>query len=123
MTGGFGENNYTKPYNSRENFSRNLKRLMDIRQCSEADVCRYTEKSSATISDWVNGKKFPRTDSLEKLARFFNVSVFELVCENNGDEERLLRVFRLLSPKGKEKALERMEELKQLYWYNKENVL
>ena len=38
------------------------------------------------------------------------------------DEEQLLRDFRMLSPKGKEKALERMEELKQLYWYEKEEA-
>ena len=107
---------------NRENFRRNINRLMDIRECSQADICRYLNVSSATVSNWCTGQKYPRTEAMERIAKFFNVSVFELVCDHESDEERMLRIFRVLSPIVKEKALERMEELKQLYWYDKENV-
>lgn len=108
---------------NREAFRRNINRLMYAKDYNQADIVRYIGVTSATVSDWCSGKKFPRTDTIEKLAKLFGVSVFELVCEDDGDEERLLRAFRVLSPYGKEQALKRIDELKQLYWYDKEKVL
>ena len=108
---------------NREAFRKNIRRLMDTRQCSQSDIAQYMGISKSTVSLWINGKAYPEVKNIEELARFFNVSVFELVCEDDSDEERMLRIFRVLSPKGKEKALERMEELKQLYWYDKNDCI
>ncbi len=104
---------------NREAFRINLNRLMHMKGYNQADICSYMEVTSGTVSDWVSGKKFPRPEKIEKLAKLFGIASFELVCNDMGDEERLLRTFRLLSPKGKALALERMDELKQLYWYEK----
>ena len=107
----------------REAFRKNLNGLMYRDFCTQSDLAKYLDMSPQTISLWVKGLAYPRTDTMDKIAKHFGVSVFELVCEENGDEERLLKAFRVLSPKGKEKALERMEELKQLYWYSNEEAL
>lgn len=104
---------------NRENFPKNLRRLMERGQYNQADIVNHMGVTSSTVSSWCTGQKYPRADMLERLAKFFNVSVFELVCESDTDEERLLRAFRVLNPTGKKKALERMDELTQLYWYNK----
>lgn len=108
----------------REQFRRNLIHKIDSRQCMQQDLAEYCGVSHGTVCHWVNGRAYPRADMMAKIASFFGVSVFELVCEGESDEEILLKGFRVLSPYGKQKALERMDELKHLYWYDKkENVL
>ena len=39
-----------------------------------AELAKKIGVSQATISDWCNGKKAPRFDKIEQLAKFFNVS-------------------------------------------------
>lgn len=107
---------------SRESFPMNLRRLLSMGNYSQVDLAKYIGCSNTTVSFWMNGRTYPEANNMEKIARFFQVSVFELVCEDNRDEEALLRKFRKLSPRGKEIALERMAELEQLYWYGKEGI-
>lgn len=47
------------------------KTRMDL--CQELGVC-YT-----TLTDWVNGNKYPRIDKIEKLANYFGVTKSDLV--------------------------------------------
>lgn len=42
--------------NIREIFVRNLRFLMEAKGITQADICRVLEVSSATASDWCNGK-------------------------------------------------------------------
>ena len=37
-------------------FSKNLLHFLEINQKSQADLCKYIGVSSATVSDWCNGK-------------------------------------------------------------------
>lgn len=79
--------------NAREIFVRNLRYLMEAKGITQADICRELEVSSATASDWCNGKKFPRIDALQKLADLLGVLVSTLTSENGlsdyADQERL----------------------------------
>lgn len=59
--------------------SKNLKKY--ITKCGK-DRGRIAEElglSYSTLTDWVNGKKYPRIDNIEKLAMYFNVSKSELI--------------------------------------------
>ena len=102
---------------NREAFRGNINRLIDKFHCTQQDIATYTGASLPAVSSWVTGSAYPRADTMEKIAKYFGVSVFELVCGEAPDENALLRAFRVLSPEGRKKAIERMEELKQLYWY------
>ena len=79
--------------NIREIFVRNLRFLMEEKGITQADICRVLDVSSATASDWCNGKKFPRADAIEKLADLLNVRFSYLVTEDGlndyEDEQRL----------------------------------
>ena len=116
---------------SKEIFRKNLHHLMIEQDRSQDDVAKHLGTSQSAVSHWLVGRNFPRGETIVKIADYFNVSPSTLTkrnaplreCVNLYDEEKLLRDFRMLSPKGKEKALERMEELKQLYWYEKEEML
>lgn len=82
-------------------FSSNLKRYMAINDKSRKDVSEALGISYYTITDWVNGKKYPRMDKVEKLAEYFGVLKSDLIEEkkttdNDGlseEEKELLDLF------------------------------
>lgn len=81
------------PDNAREIFVKNLKYLMDAKGITQADICRELEVSSATASDWCNGKKYPRVDAMQRLADLLGVLYSTLTTEHGlkdyADQERL----------------------------------
>ena len=70
------------PDNAREIFVRNLKYFMEEKGISQADICRELDVSSATVSDWCTGKKYPRIDSMQRLADLLGVLYSSLISEN-----------------------------------------
>ena len=109
---------------NKEVFKKNLAHLMIEKQYTQEDVAKGIGVAITTVSHWYVGRSLPRGETLIALASFFGVPPSTFLKSGNVfqtiDEERLLNGFRMLSPKGKEKALERIDELKQLYWYSKE---
>lgn len=89
-----------------EIFSENLQRIMKERDKTQADLARYFSISSATASDWYNGKKMPRASKLQSIANWLTVDLSDLLKENSETsisvkltnyEEQLLQKFRSLS--------------------------
>lgn len=78
---------------AREIFVRNLKYFMEARGISQADICRELDRSSATVSDWCSGKKYPRIDAMQKLADLLGVKFSTLTTESGPrdfeDQDRL----------------------------------
>lgn len=60
-------------------FAENLKLQMKKNSKSRKDVCEALDFSYYTFSDWVNGKKYPRMDKVEKLAEYFGVTKSDLI--------------------------------------------
>lgn len=58
-------------------------KLLDEKGLKNADVSRATGISNMTLSDWKHGKTKPKTETMQKLADYLNVSVDYLV---NGKE-------------------------------------
>ena len=65
----------------RTTFSNNLKRWLDKNDKTQADMCRFMGVSSATASDWCNGKKIPRTDKLGALCAWLEIELDDLLAE------------------------------------------
>ena len=72
--------------NSKEIFSKNLNYYMKERGKSRTDVATALNISYYTFTDWVKGKKFPRMDKVEKLAKYFDIKISDLI-EFNAIEE------------------------------------
>lgn len=58
---------------------RNIKRLLKENRITAVKFAEAIGVSTATVSDWSNGKTYPRIDKLELMANFFGVGKYELV--------------------------------------------
>ena len=76
----------TKTSDGRQTLASNLRLLMKNRGVSRNDLSDALGISYFTVSDWVNGKKYPRIDKIEMIASYFNVSTSMLTEQNNTDE-------------------------------------
>ena len=74
-------------------FAKNLRYLMDAKGITQADICRALDVSSATVSDWCSGKKYPRTDKIQHLAEllgvFFSTLTTEGGIQDYEDQQRI----------------------------------
>lgn len=101
----------------REIFRKNLNDLMNQTKVKQIDIAKYAEVSYQTVSAWVQGRGYPRADAMERLCRFFGIKQSALTEQRNEitNEDILLSNFRAMSDSGREKLLERAEELVKLY--------
>lgn len=71
-------------------FMVNLQRFMSADGKTQADMARYFSISTATASDWYNGRKIPRADKLQAIAEWLGVGIGDLLMEyvpENGQDE------------------------------------
>ena len=99
-------------------FARNLRRLLDERGMQDKDLIEITGASQTAVSDWLNAKKYPRIDKIEKLANFFGVKKSDLIEDRIAYAEykeeiidSLVSKYMLLSDSEKEKALDYLNYL------------
>ena len=62
-------------------FAENLKKYMEQNNKSRRDSSEALGISYYTVSDWVNGKKYPRMDKVEMLASYFGILKSDLIEE------------------------------------------
>ena len=70
----------------REIFSTNLKYWLDQRNRTQADLRRFMDVSSATASDWCNGRKIPRTDKIGAICAWLNIELDDLLTQKAESE-------------------------------------
>lgn len=76
---------------NKEIFSINLKRYMEKKGVSRQELSKILGVSYFTITDWVNGKKYPRMDKVEMLADYFGILKSDLI-EDKGMNKTLPQV-------------------------------
>ncbi len=73
---------------------------------SQADLCRFIKVSSATVSDWCNGVKMPRTDKIQSICNWLSIDLSDLLTEKkntgthiilNQEETEIVKNYRLAS--------------------------
>ena len=62
-------------------FARNLRKYMERSGKTQRDMAEIVGVSSATVSDWLNEKKYPRIDKIEMLANYFHILKSDLIEE------------------------------------------
>ena len=98
--------------NAREIFVKNLHKYMEEKQITQADISAQMKLTASTVSDWYNGKNYPRVDAMQRLAALLGVSMRELTTEAeeefilSADERVLISAYRLADQRAREDALE-----------------
>ena len=93
-------------------FSINLKRIMLENGKTQSDIVKDLSFRQATVSDWLNGKKYPRMDKIEILVQYFRISIDELISVSKQEkmslsslELALIKKYRQLSASDKQEIL------------------
>lgn len=76
--------------------SKNLKKHIAKSGKDRSQVAEELGLSYSTLTDWVNGNKYPRINNIEKLAAYFNVSKSDLIEdfeEIKKDNDRLSTII------------------------------
>jgi len=64
---------------NKEIMARNIRFFMEKFDISRNALCEQIGVSYMTVSDWLNAKKYPRIDKIEKMAQLFHVPKSSLV--------------------------------------------
>lgn len=103
--------------NHKEIFSTNLNMKMQEKGKSRNDICEALGFSYFTVTDWVKGKKMPRMDKVEMLAKYFNCLISDLIEEKKQPTES-----ELLSIKKKE-FIQKVQEMSDAQIERLEQIL
>ena len=81
---------------NKEILARNLKKHISKSGKDRSQIAEDLGFPYSTLTDWVNGKKYPRINNIEKLAAYFDVSKSDLIEdfeEIKKDNDRLATVI------------------------------
>ena len=83
----------TNDNDARRIFHANLSRFMALRGIEQSDIVSRLGVSSATASDWANGKKYPRVDAMQALADLLEVEMSDLTGKPSNPPSRKHRIL------------------------------
>ena len=69
--------------------SNNLKRYLKINNITRNQLSESLGISYSTISDWINGKAYPRIDKIEMMANYFGIEKSDLVEDKSKQKEKI----------------------------------
>lgn len=61
-------------------FNEKLQKLRTAQNMTQEELAEKLYVSRAAISKWESGRGYPNIDSLKAIAKFFNVTIDELIC-------------------------------------------
>lgn len=67
-------------------FSKNLKRYIERSGKDRRELANIWGFPYSTVSEWVNGRKYPRIDRIEIIADYFGISKSDLIEEELTEE-------------------------------------
>ena len=83
--------------NNKNIFAENLNRYMELNGKTRKEVSEAIGVSYFTFTDWVNGKKYPRMDKVEKLANYFGILKSDLIEKRSPEREEIQKKNDVLS--------------------------
>lgn len=66
-------------------FAKNLKNLMESHKYNQEDIAKICGTSRQIVSEWLNGKKYPRMDKVQAILDHFCIPMSALI--NDGKED------------------------------------
>jgi len=71
----------------RQVFSENLRKQLQMHDKQPADLVRNLGIPFSTVSNWINGVKFPRMGKVELIANYLGIEKSDLIEEHTADPE------------------------------------
>lgn len=59
--------------------AKNIQYYLDLNNKDRSDLCNDLGFSYSTVSNWLQGTKYPRIDKIEEMAKYFNITKADLV--------------------------------------------
>lgn len=72
-------------------FAKNLKRQLTLHRKSQSDLCNDLGYTSSTVSDWANGKKYPRMDKVQQIADYLGIMKSDLTEDKSQSSSDIAR--------------------------------
>ena len=64
---------------NKEILSTNLRKYITMSGKDRKEIARALNVPYSTLTDWINGNKYPRINNVEKMAEYFGVSKSDLI--------------------------------------------
>lgn len=102
----------------REIFLKNLKHYMIKNNITQKDIHTRLGVSKSIVSDWCNGKIFPRPENLDELCDMLNISIVQLFLDNTDiysvDMQELIEVSKQLDTEYQKFIIKQANDLLKL---------
>lgn len=108
------EKNYKKV------MAENIQFYMAQKQKNRMDLCHDLDLRYTTLTDWINGNKYPRIDKIEKMANYFGITKADLVEKREDKKEPTEQMKAALFGGDGEVTEEMWDEVKAYAKYIKE---
>lgn len=66
---------------NKEILSKNLKKYITMSGKDRRELAKIWGFPYSTVSEWVNGRKYPRIDRIETMANYFGIQMSDLIEE------------------------------------------
>lgn len=90
-------------------FAKNFNYYLTINNKSQSDIVNDLGITASTVSDWANGKKYPRVDKMQMIADYFKILKSDLTEEHEKepdiDVRRIERAREKMSDEEKDKMM------------------
>ena len=82
-------------------FAETFSKLRNMKKISQRKLAKELNLSHSTICLWESGKRRPDIELLEKIAKYFNVSISDLVSDITDEKQIIKKEFVLSQEKNK----------------------
>lgn len=80
----------------REIFAKNLQHWCEQKNITQTNIVEKFGLPASTVSDWFNGKKFPRIDKIQMLADYLGILKSDLIEEKTAESIENNAYFRVM---------------------------
>lgn len=70
-------------------FANNLRYYIERSGLTQKEIAERVGVASSTFNEWAKGKKYPRIDKIEMLARIFGILKSDLIEERKAEREEM----------------------------------
>ena len=74
---------------NKETLSKNLKYYIEKSGKDRRELAEIWGFPYSTVTEWINGKKYPRIDRIEKMANYFGILKSDLIEERTPEHRQM----------------------------------